>query len=312
MKSYDVVIVGGGPGGLSAALALGRGRAATLLLDGDTPRNVRARRVHTFLTRDGTPPSEFRAIGRAQLEPYPSVEVREAKVSRVERLAAGDPEGCAFEVAFEDETVRARRLLLATGVRDELPPIPGLAELWGNTVFQCPYCHGWELRDRPWGVLVESDMMAGFAPFLSNWGSHVTAFTNAAALAEGTLRALRDSVVTLEIEPIKRLLGTHEIEAVELLSGRVVPCSALVMRPPQRQVDLVIALGLALDEQGFVRVDPRTKESSVPGVHAIGDATTMQQGAITAAADGVGAAAMMNHTIVLDRIARATAASSPR
>jgi thioredoxin reductase len=310
MQSYDVVIAGGGPGGLSAALLLGRGRAATLLVDGDTPRNARAHQIHTFLTRDGTPPAAFRAIAREQLTPYPSVEVREAKVSGVAKLPTPGADGCMFEVSMGDDRVLARRVLLAAGMRDELPPIAGLAELWGTSVFQCPYCHGWELRDRPWGVLVDSEMMAGFAPFVSNWASHVTAFTNGSALSGETLQALRRSVVTLELEPIARLHGTGTIEAVELESGRLVPCAAFAMRPRQRQVELVIGLGLTLDEQGFVRVDPRTKESSMPGIHVIGDATTMQQGAIMAAAEGVAAAAVMNHAIVTERLARAATAAS--
>src|SRR5258708_4571131 len=137
MKSYDVVIVGGGPGGLSAALLFGRGRAATLLVDGDTPRNARAHQIHNFVTRDGMPPATFRAVAREQLALYLSVEVRDAKVTSVEKLPAPEADGCAFEVSIGKDKVRARRILLATGMRDELPPIAGLAELWGNSVFQC-------------------------------------------------------------------------------------------------------------------------------------------------------------------------------
>jgi thioredoxin reductase len=310
MNAYDVVIVGGGPGGLSAALALGRGRAAALLIDGGTPRNARAHQVHTFVTRDGTPPSEFRAIAREQLTPYPSVEVREAIVSHIEKRATPDADGCGFEVSFGDTIVRARRILLAVGMRDELPAIAGLAELWGTSIFQCPYCHGWELRDRPWGVLVDSDAMAGFAPFLTNWASHLTAFTNAAPLSDESLHTLRSNTLTLETEAIARFVGASAIEAVELVSGRVVACAAVLMRPPQQQVELVRALGLALDDQGFVRVDPRTKESSVIGIHVIGDATTPQQAAIIASGDGMSAAAVINHGIVLDRLARAGAAAA--
>lgn len=304
MKAYDVVVVGGGPGGLNAALAFGRGRATALLIDGGTPRNARAHQVHTFVTRDGTPPSEFRAIARAQLAPYPSVEARDGWVSGIAQLAAADADGCGFEVAFADTRVRARRILLAVGIRDELPALAGLADFWGTSVFQCPYCHGWEFRDRPWGVFVDSDAMAGFAPFIANWASHVTVFTHGSALTDETLAGLRGGPLALETEPIERFVGTDELQAVQLVSGRSVACAAMIMRPPQHQVELVTALGLALDELGFVRVDPRTKESSVPGIHVIGDATTMQQGAIMAAADGMSAAAMMNHGLVLERQAR--------
>jgi len=309
MKTYDVVIVGGGPAGLSAALTLGRGRASALLVDGGTPRNARARAIHNFVTRDGTPPAEFRALARAQLAAYASVEACEGIVARVEQLAAVDEAGLAFVLTFSDahDPVGARRVLLATGMRDELPPIPGLAELWGASVFQCPYCHGWELRDRPWGVLTNTESMVAFAPILSAWSSHVTAFTNGAHLPDGALDRLRQSGFTIELEPIARLRGGGAIDGVELASGRTVACDALVLRPPQSPVELVLSLGLARDELGYVRVDEHTKESSVPGVHVVGDTVTMQQSAIIAAAQGMVAAAMINHALILERLARAAA-----
>ncbi len=311
MKTFDAVIVGGGPAGLAAALAFGRGRAAALLVDGGTPRNARAHAVHTFVTRDGIPPAEFRAIAREQLRAYPSIEVRDAFVSRIERLSSPTLDGSAFDVYTQNETVRTRRVLLTTGVRDELPSIPGLAELWGRTVFQCPYCHGWELRDRPWGVLASSDMMAAFASFVTNWASHVTAFTNGAAIAAEVLAKLHDDGVTIVDEPIAKLHGEADaIRSVELASGRFVQCEALAMRPPQRPVDLVTDLGLELDETGFVRVQQPSRESSVPGIYVAGDATTMVQGAINAAAEGTMVAAMMNHAIVEARLSRARAARS--
>jgi thioredoxin reductase len=309
MKTFDAVIVGGGPGGLAAALALGRGRASALLIDGGTPRNARAHAVHTFVTRDGTPPADFRAIAREQLRAYPSIELRDAIVSRIDRLATAADDGAAFGVHAGAETVRARRVLLTTGVRDELPAIPGLAGLWGRTVFQCPYCHGWELRDRPWGVLASSEMMAAFASLVTNWASHVTAFTNGASLSPEAIEKLCEDGITIVEEPIARLHGRGEaITSVELTSGRLVSCEAFAMRPAQRPVDLVTQLGLELDETGFVRIQLPSRESSVPGIHVAGDATTMMQSAIIAAAEGTIAATMMNHVLVEARLARNRAA----
>ncbi len=312
MKSYDVVIVGGGPAGLSAALTFGRGRARALLVDGGTPRNARAHQVHNFVTRDGTPPAEFRALARQQLAAYPSVEVKDGLVSSVERLEPATPTGEAFVVSFatDSEAVRAERVLLATGLRDMLPAIEGLSELWGNTVFQCPYCHGWELRDRPWGMLADSEALADFAPLLTNWASHLTVFSHGFALSLATQERLRRCGMTLEVEPIARLRGGASIEAVELASGKTVPCSALLLRPAQTAVDLVLALGLERDEAGYVRVDPLSKESSLPGVHVVGDATTARQAAVLAAADGMAAAAAINHARVFARLARGVAAGS--
>ena len=292
MKTYDAVVVGGGPGGLAAALAFGRGRASALLVDGGTPRNARAHAVHTFVTRDGTPPKEFRAIAREQLREYPNVEVRDALVTRIAKVDE------LFEVRFGGESVRARRILLTTGVRDLLPDMPGLAELWGRTVFQCPYCHGWELRDRPWGVLVDTEMMAQMPSFVTNWGSSVTAFTNGTTLSAEARAKLDAPGISVIDEPIAALRGTDGIEAVELASGTRVAIAALLMKPPQRPVPLVVDLGLELDDNGFVKVSQPMRESSVPGIHVAGDAGTMMQSAIVAASEGTTAAAMMNHLLV--------------
>lgn len=305
MKSYDVVIVGGGPAGLGAALAFGRGRASALLVDGGTPRNARAHEMHNFVTRDGTPPAQFRALARSELAAYPSIELRDGLVSRIVPLNASS-ESLAFEVVVAkdgaQESVRARRVLLATGMRDELPEIAGLSDLWGTSIFQCPYCHGWEVRDRPWGVLVTSEEMAAFAPILTGWASHVIAFTNGAPISDEAKEKLRLDGVTVEVEPIASLRSTGTLEGVELASGRLVPCAALVMRPAQRPVELVLSLELDRDEHGFVRTDPFTKESSRRGIHVVGDTTTMRQAAIMAAADGTGAAAAINHGLIAERL----------
>jgi thioredoxin reductase len=144
--TYDVVVVGAGPAGLSAALTLGRARRPTLLIDGGPGRNSPSEGVHNFLTRDGIAPAELRTIALEQLTAYPAVQIRAASADRVQAV---DRE---FDLALAGgDRVRTRRLLLATGVLDELPAIPGLAERWGRSVVHCPYCHGWERRDLPLG-----------------------------------------------------------------------------------------------------------------------------------------------------------------
>jgi thioredoxin reductase len=313
MESYDVVVVGGGPAGLNAALIFGRARRRALLLDGGTPRNARAAEVHSFLTRDGTSPSEIRAIARAQLKVYPSVEVRDAFVSSVERA------GADFLVTMGDTRVRARRLLLAAGVRDELPSIEGVAEHWGHSVFQCPYCHGWEHRDQPWGVLLTSAMMADHAQLFFAWTDRITAFTNGASSDEAALARLGATGVTVEREPIARLVagepatsggaGTPVLASIALASGRLVPCGALVAWPKQHPATVVEQLSLARDEMGYARADER-RESSVPGVYVAGDANTMRQSAISAAADGMMAAAMISQSLIFEDVARRTGSSA--
>ncbi|HEY6726369.1 MAG TPA: NAD(P)/FAD-dependent oxidoreductase [Polyangiaceae bacterium] len=296
---FDVVIVGGGPAGLSAALALGRARTSVLLCDAGPRRNATAEQVHNFVTRDGTPPDEFRRIAREQLAAYPSVDVRDAAVQSV----AGEKGN--FRVVIGADTVEARRILVCTGMLDELPAIEGLPELWGHAVFQCPYCHGWEAKDLAWGYLVRPEQGAHVLPFalrLRSWSRDVTLFTNGELeLPEEERRRLRSAEIRIETLPVARLMArAHRLEAIELEGGTLVRCEALFVHPPQRQVSLVQALGLALDDDGYVQVDPMKRETSVPGVFAAGDLTTRMQSAIIAAAAGMHAAAALHVDLVLE------------
>ena len=155
---YDVVIAGGGPAGLAAALLLGRARKRVLLCDAGTPRNAAAVHVHGFVTRDGITPAEFRRIGRQQLEAYPDVEAREVRVEEIRG------ERGAFDVRLTTGRVQARRILLCTGMIDELPEIDGFRALWGTSIFQCPYCHGWEIQNQRFGYLATKPRDAHLFP----------------------------------------------------------------------------------------------------------------------------------------------------
>ena len=296
---YDVIIVGGGPAGLSAALALGRGRKRVLLCDSGPRRNAAAEHIHNFVTRDGTPPDEFRAVGREQLAAYPKVEVRDAPVDGVSGSSG------AFRVAIGADVVEARRVLLCTGMIDEMPAIEGFRELWGHSVFQCPYCHGWEVQDRPWGYLARAADLPHLVPFatlLRGWTRDVVAFTGGAfEVPADAVERLRAAGVRLETAPLSRLVADgHRLQAVELSGGTRVRCEVLFSHPAQRQVGLVRALGVAMDDDGFVRADPMTRETSVPGIHASGDLTTRMQGAVFAAAAGVQAAAAINGALTME------------
>lgn len=290
---YDVVIVGGGPGGLAAALALGRARKRTLLFDAGPRRNAAAEEIHNFVTRDGTPPDAFRAVGREQLAKYPNVEIRDVAVESITGQRG------AFHIDLGGEAVDARRVLLCTGMVDELPPLEGLRELWGHAVFQCPYCHGWEVRDQAWGYLGRAADVDHFLPFslhIRGWTRDVTAFTGGGfEVPAETRTALEKGGVRLETAAVSRLVARDgHLEGVALANGTVVPCQALFVHPPQRQVKLVEKLGLVLDPHGYVQVDAMKKETSLPGVYAAGDLTTRMQGAIHAAAMGSLAAAVLN------------------
>lgn len=288
--NYDVIIVGGGPGGLSAALALGRARKSVLLCDAGPRRNAAAVHLHNFVTRDGTPPDEFRQIGRRQLATYPKVEVRDDRVEAITGARG------AFAVRLASGVVQARRVLLCTGMIDEMPAIDGFRALWGHSVFQCPYCHGWEVQDRRWGFLAEDPrMLLPFALMARSWTRELVVFTHGALAVPDDARAALDAAgIRLATEPIARLVGqAGRLEAVEFVGGAREACEVLYAHPHQRQVDLVRDLGVALDD-GYVRTDPMTRETSVPGIYAAGDLTTRMQGAVLAAAAATMAAAMIN------------------
>jgi thioredoxin reductase len=290
---YDVVIVGGGPAGLAAALTLGRARKRVLLCDSGPPRNAAAVHVQNFVTRDGIPPAEFRGIAREQLRPYINVDVRDERARHI----AG--EVGAFAVRLDTDSVRARRVLLCTGMIDELPDTEGLRELWGKSIFQCPYCHGWEVQDQRFAYLASSSERSSFALFLRGWTSDVVLLTNGEFAIAGEIRQkLEAGQVRVEERSIQRLVARGErLAHIEFTDGARVDRDVLFVHPPQRQVDLVRALGIALDDKGFVRVDETTAETAVRGIYAAGDLTTPAQGALLAAAAGTRAAAMLNHAL---------------
>jgi thioredoxin reductase len=296
---YDVVIAGGGPAGLAAALTLGRARKRVLLCDAPPRRNAAAVHVHNFVTRDGVTPDEFRQIARAQLAAYANVEIRDARVEQI-----GGERG-AFRVTVAGAAVGARRALLCVGMIDEPPAIDGLVPIWGHTAFQCPYCHGWEVRDRRFAHLAENAAALEFTLFLRGWTPDVLLLTNAAFEID---REMRDRLTVARVQVderrIARLAGEGQrLRAVVFADGSAVERDVLFLHPPQRQADIVLRLGVALDEKGYVQVHELRRETSMPGVYAAGDLTTPMQSAILAAASGMQTAAALNRELTLDLVA---------
>lgn len=300
MTDVEVLIVGGGPAGLSAALALGRARRRVLVCDAGPRRNALATHLHNFVTRDGTPPPEFRAAAIEQLRAYPSVAHRAVGVR-----AIGGARG-AFDVELTDGTrVAAARILLCTGMIDELPALPGFAALWGHAIFQCPYCHGWEARDRKWGylALAPNPHLPMFALKLAGWTDAVTIFAGEDVLPAAERARLERAGLTVEPRPVARLVGEGaQLLAVEVADGTRVAIDTLFAHPPQRQVDLVRALGVGLDADGCVALDPM-RQTSIPGIYAAGDLATKQQAAINAASTGTQTATMIMMDLMLARAA---------
>lgn len=292
---YDVTIVGAGPAGLSAALSLGRMRRRVLVCDTGAGRNAASHAAHNIFTRDGTPPAELRRIGREQLLPYETVEVRDIGVDRAFPSTKG------FDLTLSDGTTLAtRRLILASGVVDLLPEVEGLSDFWGRGVYTCPYCDGWEHRDQPIAAFSPSAAGVHVTLLLTLLSNHVTLFTDGPASFSHEERAqLAARGVTLRQERVLRVDGDGgALAAIILAGGESVPCRAFFVRPEQNQHSpLPQQLGCAINEQGFVEVDAQGR-TSVPGVSAAGDMTKMMQQVIVAAADGAIAAAAINFDLL--------------
>ena len=293
-SSFDAIVIGGGPAGLSAALALGRSCRRVLVAADGPPRNAPAPAAHNVLTRDGTPPAELVRIGREQLAPY-DVTVREAWAADAERTDGG------VAVTFADGArVEARGLVLATGVRDVLPDVPGLAELWGSGVFHCPYCHGWEVAGRPLAVYARGEDALHLCRLLRGWSDDVVLFTDGplGLSPEDRARVERNGVVVRE-ERVERLVGSGgDLEAVVLEGGEAVARGGLLLAPEQElRSDLPHRLGCPLTADGRVEagVGGRTP---VPGVFVAGDAGPGMQSVVMAMASGTLAGAMLNHDLL--------------
>jgi len=294
-KPYDVVIVGGGAAGLSAALVLGRARRRAAVIDAGSPRNAPASHMHGYLSRDGMPPAELLAAGRGEVSGY-GVEIIDGVVVRI------DP---GFTVhCGNGQVLVARRIVVATGIGDKLPDIPGVRERWGRDLLHCPYCHGWEVRDQPVGVLGSNPAAILHAQLVRQWSDDVIYFAHtqepapaeAAALDARGIRVVYGEVARLEVED-DRLTG------VELTDGNVVARVAVFVRPINvpHPDDLLTQLGCELDEAGFAVVD-RTGRTSVPGVWGVGNAVDSRAQVITAAGAGSAAAIAINADLVQDDI----------
>jgi thioredoxin reductase len=299
----DVAIIGGGAAGLSAALVLGRARRRVVVIDAGAPRNAPAEHMQGFLSRDGMPPADLLAAGRAEVESY-GVEIVN------DRVVDAAP-GFTLRLA-NGGAVEARDVLLATGAADELPDIDGVRERWGRDFLHCPYCHGWEVRDEPLGVLATGPGSVEYAHLLRQWTDDLVFFTHTHVITDADRATLVARGIGVADGPVERLIvGDDRLQALQLADGRTVARRALFIRPalsahPHGAAE---ALGCDVEHNGLLRVDAEGR-TSVPHVWAAGNAANPRAQVITAAGEGSAVAIAINTELVSRDIERASQPSA--
>lgn len=295
MADYDVAIIGAGPAGLNAALVLGRCRRRIVVLDHGRPRNSAALHMHGYLGHDGIGPAEFRALGRRECERY-GVEFIDAEATAACRCG---PSLCEFEVQLAGRPpLTARKLLLATGVRDRLPAIENIADFYGTSVHHCPYCDGWEHRERRLAAVGRGSLAVGLALALRTWSDQVTACTSGVAIdAADRQRLDRCGIVHRQEAPMRLEGRDGQIERLHFAAGPPLSCDALFFNSEQMQRSTLPAqLGCECDDAGLL-VTQGKQGAGVPGLYLAGDADGDVQFAIVAAAEGAIAATAINREL---------------
>ena len=301
MSEYDVAVIGGGAAGLSAALVLSRARRSVAVVDAGEPRNSPAAHMQGFLSRDGMSPRDLLAAGRDEVQGYGG----ELIAGTVAGVVAGT--GPRFRVTLTDgPQLDARRVLLATGLRDELPDIPGVRERWGRDLLHCPYCHGYEVRDQPLGVLGGRPDAVQHAQLIRQWSSDVLFFPHTDTLTADQHEQLAARAIGVVEGTVTRLVVDDDrLQGIELDDGRFIARSAVFVRPRfVPNSDLVVDLGCAVDDNGFVVADAAGR-TTVPGVWVAGNAADPRAQVITAAGEGSSAAIALNADLVEHDVQRA-------
>ena len=312
---YDVVVIGGGAAGLAGAVALARSRRSVLVVDADEPRNAPALHVHNFLTRDGTPPAHIYAAAREEVARYGG-SVQTGRVTALSR------DGERFAVQMGDRAVTARRLLMATGLRDELPDVPGLAERWGIDVLHCPYCHGWEVRDQQIGVLATGSGAVHQALLFRQLSQHVTmlAHTGPELTHEQREQFAALGIAVIDGAVVQVEAGDNGLTGVQLADGTRVPLDALIVAPRMTaNAELLAPLGLTPVEVTSggqvigtqIPADP-SGATAVPGVWVAGNLASIQAQVIISAAAGLTAGAAINADLAAEDAQRAVAEAGSR
>ncbi len=298
---YDVVVIGGGAAGLAGALVLARSRRSVVVVDGGQPRNAPAAGVHAYLTRDGMPPAELVRTGRLEVEGYGG-RVLDGQVEQVDR----DSDGRLVVTLAGGRTLTGRRLLVATGLVDELPDVPGVQERWGRDVLHCPYCHGWEVRDQAIAVLGSGPQSAHQALMFRQLSDDVTYLSHSLPPSEEQEEQLRARGVRIVAGAVSGLqVERDRLTGVRLADGGTVPCTALVVATRMRaRTGFLAGLGLTPVDHPFgvgehLTADP-TGRTDAPGVWVAGNVTDLAAQVGAAAAAGALAGAQINGDLGLE------------
>lgn len=296
---YDVVIVGGSYSGLAAAMTLGRSLRRVLVIDSGQPCNRQTPYSHNFITHDGRKPAEIAALAKTQVEVYETVTFKSAKVVGAEKLE-GD-----FLVHCDDgETLKARKLLFSTGIKDQLPALPGFSECWGISLIHCPYCHGYEVRGKKTGIIGNGEYGYDFATFIHHWAPDISLYTNGPAdLTAEQRQVLSKMNIPVVEDPIAALKHNNGyLSALVFQNGKEAFAEAVYIKPHSLQhCDLPEQLGCEMTEDGYIRTDFMQK-TSVAGIYASGDNVTRMRTVASAVGMGTTAGAMLNRELCIEEV----------
>ncbi|RXM37914.1 pyridine nucleotide-disulfide oxidoreductase [Chryseobacterium sp. CH21] len=290
-KNFDVIIIGGSYSGLSAGMSLGRSVRNVLIIDNGKPCNRQTPHSHNFVTHDGKTPAEIAKLAKEDVEKYKTVQFYNGTVVKTSKVNDG------FEIETSSgEKFYTKKIILASGVKDLMPDIPGFAECWGISVIHCPYCHGYEVKNEITGILSNGEMAYEFSKLVFNLTKNLTLFTNGkAALSKEQIEKLDQNKIILNEDEIKEI--KHEegsIQKVVFKNGKEIQLQALYAKIPfEQNVNVSDDLGCELTEQGFIKVDMMQK-TNIPGLFACGDNVTMMRSVANAVAQGNFAGAVVN------------------
>ncbi|GAB3830735.1 NAD(P)/FAD-dependent oxidoreductase [Pontibacter rugosus] len=294
-STFEVIIIGGSYAGLSAAMALGRSLRKVLIIDSGKPCNRQTPHAHNFITQDGKTPKEISALALSQVLQYDGVQLFNGLA------VSGNKTDNGFEITTQSgEKFSGKKLLFATGITDLFPAITGFAECWGISILHCPYCHGYEVRQEHIGLLGNGDMRFELSKLLSNWSDKLTLFTNGASTLTAEQTVKLDShhiqIVEKEISAFEHDNGS--VKQILFKDSTTTPIAAVFARVPFAQhCTIPQALGCEITEQGYIKVDDFSK-TTVPGIYAAGDNSTMMRALPAAVAAGTKAGAMMNRELI--------------